>query len=342
MIYNNIEFHNVDHLREIPGMSGLKIERFPENIQKSLGSDVHHRGRFFSERSIGCELRFVTDAMFFNIGLTAIELNTDITIYRGDFFHSKHTLIAGNSTVLHIEIPTGFDAIEEDAIIPERFPNNVWRILIGYSGYVFFNYLDLFGYSCRPPKSNEKPLLNWLAYGSSITYGGQATSYSNCYINQAALRLKANVFNKGIPGSCQCENSVADYLASLDFDIISLELGINMIDLFTPMEFEQRARYMLHKIIEKNPNKPLFVIGILPNKNLILKDKTSHSSIHCIKFNEITKALVNELGNSKTHYIDANRILTSYSFLSSDLVHPSDDGHIRMGGNLANEMIQYI
>jgi hypothetical protein len=98
-------------------MSGLKLERFPDDVQKSLGSDIHHRGRFFSKRSIGCKLRFVTDAMFFNIALTAIELDTDIIIYRGDFFHSKHTLAAGKFTTLHVEIPTGFDVLEENTMI---------------------------------------------------------------------------------------------------------------------------------------------------------------------------------------------------------------------------------
>ena len=238
MIYHDLEFHNVAELRRVEGINGLKLERFPKEVQNTLGDDTHHRGRFFAERAIGCEIRFVTDAHYFSIGLTAIEQDTEITIYQGDFFHSKHTLKAGVLTSLHIEKGTGFNHSQPEALEKKRFDYKVWRILIGYSGYVFFNYIDTFGYSRRPPLEEEKPSIKWLAYGSSITYGGQATNYTNCYANQAALYINADLYNKGIAGSCRCEPQVADFFAKdkTQYSLITLELGVNVLGVFSPEE----------------------------------------------------------------------------------------------------------
>ena len=344
MIYNDLEFHNVVELRTVNGINGLKLERFPKEIQNTLGDDTHHRGRFFSERAIGCEIRFVTDADFFSIGLTAIEQDTDIIIYQGDFFHSKHTLKAGILTSLHIEKGTGFNAAQPGIIFQKRFAKKVWRILIGFSGYVFFNYIDTFGYFHRPPLEDEKPSIKWLAYGSSITYGGQATNYTNCYANQTALNINADLYNKGIAGSCRCEKQIADFFAkdSEHYDLITLELGINMLGAFSPEEFELRSSYLVKQMLEHHQESEIFLITIFPHISSITKNTESKNYISFYKFNEILRGYIKSINSPKLHLIEGSDILTDFSFITLDGVHPSDDGHIRMGMNLGRIIKSFI
>ncbi len=342
MIYNNLEFHNVAELHEVKGINGLKLERFPKKVQETLGDDTHHRGRFFAERAVGCEIRFVTDADYFSIGLTAIEQDTDITIYQGDFFHSKHTLKAGVLTSLHIEKGTGFNNSRPEVLAKKRFDYKVWRILIGFSGYVFFNYIDTFGYSHRPPLENEKPSIKWLAYGSSITYGGQATNYTNCYANQAALYANADLYNKGIAGSCRCESQVADFFASdpTQYSIISLELGVNMLGAFTAGEFESRSLYLITQLSEHHPESEIYVFTILPNSHSISINSNSKMFMAFNQFNKILRKNVQSIKNPKLRLIEGKDILTDYNFLSIDGIHPSDDGHIAIGRNVGKLFIR--
>lgn len=59
------------------------------------------------------------------------------------------------------------------------------------------------------------------------------------YIEQAAMHLGWDVLNKGLSGSCMCEEAIAEGLAALDVDVLSLEIGVNML---VPFDEEAFAR----------------------------------------------------------------------------------------------------
>lgn len=337
MIYRNIEFHNVDHLSQLEGMSGLLLNRFPEEFSKKLGVVKNTNGRFRANRVHGCELRFVTEAGYFDLALTAVEGDIDILIYYGDMFHEKHTLRAGVTTVLHITNPEIYKLVEEEKLMKGRFAPKVWRVMFGLNGYAYFHYVNTYGHEIRPPKEEEKPDILWAAYGSSITCGSVASLYSNSYINQAAIRLGADVMNKGLSGACLCEEFVADYLASLNVDILSLELGVNMVMFFHEKEFKERMDYFLTKIKE-SPAKEIFVIDMFPNKGLIAKDKNSDYYVNYRAFKQVLREWMQEYADSRMKLIHGEDIVTELSYLSTDLLHPGDNGHIQMGEHLAKLM----
>lgn len=342
MIYNNIEFHNVDHLQKVEGVNGLRLERFPEEFRNNLGIKENSTGRFRAGRAHGCELRFVTESDYFDLALTAMESSIDILIYCGDRIHSKYTLEDGKCSVLHITKHEICKIVDMTKLVKDRFESNVWRVLIGLNGSIFFNYLDTFGHDCRVPNINEKPAVKWAAYGSSITCGSVTKVYSNSYINQAAIRLGYDVLNKGLSGTSYCENFVAGYLSQLDVDIITLELGVNMVLLFEEEEFEKRVYYMLKKILS-NPNiKKIFAIDMFPNKGEIYKDEMASYYRHYRSFKKIVRRLVNEIEDERLINIPGECILNDFNYLSVDLLHPSDDGHIMMGENLARLMKDHI
>ena len=336
MIEQNIEFHNVDHLERREGMSGLQLKRFPEPVRLALGLPVKHPGRFRADRAHGCELRFVTAAGYFELALTAAVEDIDVTIYCGDITHSVHRLKAGVLTVLHIERNEILESVEEERIPKGRFSFQVWRVAFGLGGSVYFHWLDTFGFGHRPPLSEEKPALTWAAYGSSITCGAACRLYSNCYLEQTALRLRIDVENKGLSGACLLEPEAARYLASLDVDIVTLEVGVNMMLRFTDEEFQARLSYLL-ETMKKSRAKKIFVIDMFPNKGLIGVDQESANYRHYRSFKEITRKLAGQMQADDDRFtsVRGEDVMKDLTCLSADLLHPSDNGHILMGGNLA-------
>lgn len=336
MIYNNIEFHNVAELEPNGGMSGLRLQRFPRNVRNSLGYLENEVGRYFSQVSVGCEIRFVTDAKFVRVSLSALEADGTVFVYKGNFLHSVHKLNAGTVTTLHLEEPTGFAEIVPENLDGYSFSSNTWRLLFGKECCITFHNIEAFGHEIRYPEENEVPGLKWLAYGSSITYGGNTTIYNNSYIQQTARRLNIDVLNKGLAGSCFCDDQVSSYIAeNKEWSLLTLELGINMVGNFGPDEFEQRAGNFIKRIIDKNPDKPVAVISIFTNWAVFSKYSENKLVKNNKAFNEILQKLVENSNNKNLHFISGKDILPDFSGLSTDLLHPSDHGHITMGENLA-------
>ena len=61
-----------------------------------------------------------------------------------------------------------------------------------------------------------------------------------------------DVMNKGLSGSCLCEAEVADYLAELPVDVLSLEIGVNMVLFFDEEETRKRVWYLFRNVKEKS------------------------------------------------------------------------------------------
>ncbi|NMA83561.1 MAG: hypothetical protein GX962_06835 [Epulopiscium sp.] len=52
-------------------------------------------------------------------------------------------------------------------------------------------------------------------------------------------------------------------------------------------------------------------------------------------FTNISKMVVEEMNNKNLHFIYGDEILTDFSRLSTDLLHPSDYGYIVMSENVS-------
>jgi lysophospholipase L1-like esterase len=335
MNVNNLEFVNVAELETIPHLSGIRLQRFPASVRHQLGYQASEKGRLVAERSVGCEIRFVTDAKHIRMTLSSVEGDGMVLVYKGDFFHSKHQLNKGMMTTIDCEEPERFNWVDVEHLKGKRFSNNVWRFVFGKDSLITFYHLNSFGHVIRKPNASEKPSYTLLSYGSSITSGSGAVLYSNAYIYQTAERLNLNVINKGMSGTCFLEPVMADYLAELDFDIATLEIGVNVRGKYTKEEFAKRANYLVDTLIKNHPNKPIVLIGLFPNYSSHALDKNQMAVQNMIVYPQILKEIVEAKNDSYLHYIDGNAILTDFSYLTSDLIHPSDYGHIRMGEELS-------
>jgi lysophospholipase L1-like esterase len=339
MLHGPLAFHNVDELESIPGLSGVRLQRLPAAIRARLGFKAHTRGRFYSERAAGCEIRFVAEGPFVRVTLSAVEAEATAFVFRGDFAHSRHHLKAGAATTLFLEDPPFFAQVEPSALRTRRFAPVVWRIAFNHDAIVHYHGVEAFAHALRAPRADELPARTWLAYGSSITFGGNAVLGSNSYVQHAAQRLGVDVLNLGLPGSCLCEASTAEYLAQRrDWNFATVELGVNLVDHATPEEFERRVRHLLATLAHAQPTRPIFVIDIFSNRADAARDGSTLSAQRTPIFREIVHREVASLGAAHVRLIPAKEILPDFSGLTSDLLHPSDEGHLAMGDRLAQRL----
>lgn len=333
MIYKNIEFYNTVELKEDGLNGGVIPYRFPKEVRNSLDGS----GKREAESCKGCELRFVTDAEKIKITLCSVEEEGDIIIFKGDYFQSVHRLKANKISTFETHEPERFSWVEEKVLNASRYSPKLWRIFLDVR-FVEIIKIDTFGCSVRPPQNCEVPKLRWLAYGSSITYGIGAINNTSCYIQQAARRIGADVLNLGLPGSCYCEKAISEFIADRDdWDIVTLEVGVNMRGVYKKEVFFQRVNDLVNIIMEKHPDKSVVLINIFPNHAIYSVDGNKYEEDH-IAFSEILREIKANNSSKNLHLISGEDILQHLSGLTVDLIHPGDFGHIMMGENLARKL----
>ncbi len=330
MFLDNIELFNVGALESVPGLGEHGLVRVPKSVRDCL----NNRGRFIGMTSVGCELQFVSDAPNIDIYLSCTNPHFsekgEVQIYKGDFLCVTHQITPGIVNNIRFTPPAKFNEVLQKTINSGGFSSNVCRVVFNRGTTFVIHGIDTMGHEIRPPKAEEKPKLNWLAYGSSIT-----NSSLDGYPHFAAKQLKVQVQNKGFSGSCHIEKELVDFMVDeCSCDFFTSELGVNMRGAFTPEEFEQRASYLIDRFSETG--KPVFIISIFPNSNTSLYiAKPGITSERENAYNIILEDLVAQKQAANLHFISGSTILDDFSGLSGDLIHPTSYGHAVMGANLS-------
>lgn len=319
-MFKNIDFFNIDHLEAFG--DSYKLERFPKELEENLGCEVHKRGRFYSHRAIGSEIRFKCAAPFFDITIGSYKEETSLYIFFGDYFFKKIILEEGTMKTYHIEIP---EKMKLKNLPRGDFSNDVIRILIGFSGYVLFKGVETFGFEIVKPSLDDYPKKKLLIYGSSISHGSEALEYVTTAPFLLSHMLHADVINKSIPGSCQAEEKMVKYLSTLDYDTAFVEYGVNVLSLYNTNEYKTHLDYILKYLI----NRPLYLTSIYDNGRLL--DEASKEYQNLIEFRQIISA-VKQLN---VEVINPADILSKLNYLTCDLLHPSDMGQIEIAMNLS-------
>ncbi len=112
----------------------------------------------------------------------------------------------------------------------------------------------------------------WLHYGSSISHGKEADGPSDCWPAIVARGLDLDLTSLGYSGNCLLEGFVAQALARSDADILTLEIGVNLVssDAMRERAFIPAVHTFLDIIRGARPDVPIMVIsplyaGVLEN-----------------------------------------------------------------------------
>lgn len=332
MIWNNVELFNVSEIEEFEDGS-VRVYRFPREVRQAFDDGVRDYALGVSEMTTGCEIRFVGDGA--DITLSAAKDEGTVEIYRGDFFVRVERIPGDAEKTIELRSNLGVDRHDVSAY-KGRFDTAVWRVVFDHDYPVKIHSVKPLS-SIRPPEACEIPEKKIIAYGSSITHSATAVMYTNAYIYTLGRRLGCDVLCKGMGGSCFMQPRVAEYIATADADAILLELGINMVDIFSAEEFYKRAKYTVKCAIESG--KPVILIS----------NFTSHHDIVGAKFYEnndnIVKALESiyeEYKCDRLYYIRGRDIVDDIVLLAEDVLHPSPYGHITMGNRIADKLIREL
>lgn len=327
---DSIEFHNAHAEPRSDGT--LQIARYPEAVRHELND----RARMIGADSCGAEIRFVSDAPALRITLSCENFGVEVAIYRGAFEISRQRLSVGTPTPILLEAPEAFSRSQRDALAKGGFSPDVWRIVFGRGNYLLHR-IDRFGFNIRPPKIEETPAIRWLAYGSSITH-----ATLDGYPLHAARLLHCDVYNKGLSGSCHAEPAAADYLGQLAADksmhLITAELGVNMRTTYSDAVFRERAEYLVKSLRNSNPNTPIALITSFTNNQHYTNNPGNAVATRQGEFDNSLRQIVEQANDSKLHLIEGTEILTDYTLLSADLLHPTRSGQALMAHKLADKI----
>jgi lysophospholipase L1-like esterase len=287
------------------------------------------------------EIRFVCEGKArVKLGVVAEALG--VVPFYGCFQHSVALVVEGDEpTTIDLPVPERLSAARD--ALPDELPfsPDVRRLMLRGGAAVFHS---VEAESCRPPRPDEVPDLRMLTYGTSITHGSAASQAHLCYVAQAAARLGVDLINLGVGGSCYCEPELGDYMAAReDWDLAVLALSVNMIGAgFTPDEFYERVSYLVHTVATSDESRPIFCITIypyfqeLPSVSEALNIPTAVAPPEV--YRERLRQAVEECPSDNVDLIEGTEILTDWCGLTPDLIHPADNGMIRMGENLARRL----
>ncbi|MBN2852998.1 MAG: hypothetical protein JXQ23_09730 [Clostridia bacterium] len=343
MIYDNLEFYNVEELYEKDNIPGKILGRFNLKTMNLLDSDHMKNGKAAASYSNECEIRFVTVRKSVRLYLSALETDGKINVYHGDYFNGTYDIHQGKINCITLTVNDRLYETEERATNP-RYSKEVWRIVFLKRFTAIYHGIDVSNEKVRPPVKNELPSKTFLAYGSSISFGATSGKESDLsYIQIAARKLKYQVLNKSMPGSCFCEKAVTDFITEInEADFYLYEIGGNMRNRYTVDEFKERFTYLMDETLRKQGNKPVFIIDVFWTlRNIPFENQVVVNDI-VDGYNQVMVQYIRNRPNENLILIDNKKIITDYSLMCADMIHPSPYGSIIMGENLYHEMSKYL
>ncbi len=198
----------------------------------------------------------------------------------------------------------------------------------------------------------------WVHHGSSISHCAEATSPTQSWPAVTASLAGVNLLNLGLGGNCQLDQFVARTIRDLPADLISLKLGINVVNMDSMRErtFTPAVHGFLDTIREKQADTPILIISpiycpsaethpgpTLPNEAGKFETFPGNDELRagCLTLTWIRKILSKlvaqraQAGDTRLHYLDGLALFGAADAddLPDDL-HPNGEGYVRMGQRL--------
>ncbi len=332
MIYKNIELHGITALEEANG--GFALRRHPAEIR----AEFCEGGQRSALSLCGAELRFVPQGEV-KITLSTV---TEGTVNRATLFYGD-TAAGWQTCDVHItHTPTTFtfapserlEFLEKVAATGKpRFAPTVLRLVLEHCAVVIHDV----GGNVRPPKADEVPAKTGLFYGSSITHGSLTYAPELYWCRRVAEGLGCDHINLGLAGFCRFEKSTVDWLAARrDWDFMVAELGINVLDVYTPDQYRERVRYLIETIHAAHPDKYLFCIDVFLFRGDVVGEQEAPA------FRAVLKEEAERIHSEKVVYLSGLALLTDPAGLSEDGIHPNMKGIHLIAENLQSKLAPYL
>ena len=305
------------------------FKRMPTDVAKTVNNGVAE----LHLHTAGGRVRFCTDSEY-----VAIKCVWDKTTH---FSHMPLTCSGGLDMYLDTDIPgvskfvgtfvppfdvkNGFESVinlktKEMRYFTINFPtyNNVSELYIGLQEGAEVGKGRKY--------SIEKPVV---FYGSSITQGGCASRPGNTYQAILSRHLDFNFINLGFSGSGCGEQTIVDYMASLEMSAFFSDYDHNS----SVEGLRNKHLPMYKKIREKHPDIPYIMmsrVDVDAGANGYGETRIRRKIIH----DTFTYAL--EQGDENVYFVDGEGIFRGpyEDCCTVDSVHPNDFGFLCMARSL--------
>lgn len=109
----------------------------------------------------------------------------------------------------------------------------------------------------------DRQRVRWVHYGSSISHCIEARRPTETWPVAVARRHDLDVVNLGLAGHCQVDQHVARDIRDLEPDLISLKIGVNVVnhDSFRERTFVPAVHGFLDTLRERLPTTPILLLS---------------------------------------------------------------------------------
>lgn len=173
------------------------------------------------------------------------------------------TTTSGGTTVT-IDMTTGAPSVDDGPTVTARFDglsSDAKDVEIWLPHSETLELVDLRTDAPVEDPSHDRPV--WVHHGSSISHGSNATRPTGIWPVVAARLADLDLMNLGFGGSALLDPFVARTIRDTPADLISLKLGINVVnlDLVRRRAFGPAVHGYLDTIRDGHPTTPLLVVS---------------------------------------------------------------------------------
>ena len=315
----------------------------------------------------GVRLQFETDSE--NVGLELLvtrmlgQSKVSVNLEHGGRIHEAQ-VTNGNRIVMDASAPAGYKVERGSSEIAwfRGLPAGPKKLLVWlpHNAYVEMRNLHIDTDSSVIRFNDSRP--RWVHYGSSISHCMEAEMPAETWPAVASRQLQFSLTNLGFGGQCHLDPFVARTIRDLDVEVISLKVGINIVNMDSLRErvFSPMFHGFLDTIREVHKTTPLILCSPIYCPSAEAKPGPTIPNSHgkfetiegleplrqgCLTLQRI-RTLIEEIvevrkkeGDPNLHYINGLELFGSAD--SDDLpddLHPNPTGYVRIGERFATKV----
>ncbi len=270
--------------------------------------------------------------------------------------------LADAGPTLAIDASTGsltvtMDPGEASRVVFDDLPagDKVVEIWLPHTATVQLRALRADGVGPPPAATSQR---SWAHYGSSISHGMEADGPSETWPAIAARAAGVNLTSLGFAGQCHLDGLVARTLRDGDFDLISLKLGINLINADSMRErvFVASVHSFLDTIRDAKPATPILIVSpilcpvaedapgptLSDGAKVYVVERPAALTPGALTLRRVRRLLASIVGRRRTagdvhlHHLDGLTLFDTADLADlPDGLHPNAAGLRRMGERFA-------
>jgi lysophospholipase L1-like esterase len=202
----------------------------------------------------------------------------------------------------------------------------------------------------------------WLHYGSSISQCIEADRPMDAWALRAAQLLNLNITNFGLAGQCQLDGFVARSMAALPADLITLKLGINIVNADSMREraFIPAVHNFLDILRASAPTTPIIIISAIwcpfheetpgptmsEGATLYGKERPAEFATGALtlqRTRELLEEVVKKRSDKNIHFMDGLSLFGPNDEANlPDRLHPDSVGYRRMAKRFAEAQMAFV